>query len=299
MWQLFSFVSILFGTIEETVNKASLVGNKAIDIIGATWLRNAILLVITFPASWLIEQHAPHFVVTVPILILGILYAVQAVLYTNLLRNVEITASSLIANFIPIIFLPIDIFVIGAPFLTRQIVGVVLLVFGGALFFFKRSEITRKQVRLIALAFLLDTFIYGLESYSFQSLFNADSTSVGDFMWSMWSIMVIVLTALFILVCLYQRALPQIVRYTAYARGSTLAMSCDYVSSFFFLHALTLASVSRVASMASLYPLILIAMVIVTQKRFGIELEEYLERRTMWQKIAASIIVCIGIYLVR
>lgn len=299
MWQIFSFFSVLAGTIEETVDKATMVGSRAVDIVGASWLRNSALLIVTFFGGWLIESQVPVFVWSAPILILGILYAIQALFYTGMLRHVEITTSSLLDSLIPLVFLPIDIFFIGAPFLPRQVIGVIALVVGGVIFFWKRGNITRAHVRLMLMAFTFDLVIYGLESYSFQSLFESGSVSVVDFLWSMWSVMVIVLTIMFAAVCLYQRTVPKVSHYTRYLRGSFIAKTADYTGSFFYLQALTLASVSQVAAMKSIYPLVLIGVAAVAQKHLKINLDETLGRKTFLQKVIASAVVCVGIYLIR
>lgn len=299
MWQFFSFLSVLSGTVEETIDKATMVSSKAVDIVGASWFRNTALLVVTFFGGWLIESRMPSFVWTMPILVLGILYAVQALFYTGLLRHVEITTSSLMDTLIPLVFLPIDIFVIGVPFLPRQVVGIVALVVGGIIFFWKRENITRAHVQLIIVAFIFDLLIYGLESYSFQALFGSDSTSAVDFLWSMWSVMVVMLSVMFASVCAYQNTLPKISHYKKYLRGSFMAKTADYTGSFFYLQALTLASASQVVAMKSIYPLVLIGVAAVAQKHLKVDLDETLGRKAFFQKALASCVVCLGVYLIR
>lgn len=299
MWQIFSLLSVVSAAFEEVIDKAIMVRGKAVDIIGATWFRNGIVVCITFLGGWLFEGHIPVFFLSLPIILVGVLYAIQALLYTTTLRHIEITTSSLISNFIPLVFLPIDIFIIGAPFLPRQVAGVLALIAGGALFFWKHKGITKRHLQLIVGVFLFDALIFGLESYSFQSLFATNTISAGDFLWSMSSVMLFALSVVFAGACLYQRQLPAFASYGSYARGSLLAKTVGYLDSFFFLQALTLASVSRVAAMKALYPLVLIVLVILSQKRFSIDLEELLDRKTILQKTIASTIVCLGIYLIR
>lgn len=299
MWQIFSLLSIVSSAVEVVVDKAVMVRGKTVDIIGATWFRNLILVGVTFLGGWLFEGHIPHIFLSVPIILLGLLYAGQALLYTTALRHIEITASSLVENFIPLVFLPIDIFIIGAPFLPRQIAGVIAMVAGGVLFFFKHKGITKRHIQFVAGIFLFDALVFGLEGYSFQSVFAANTASAGDFLWSMSSVMLLALSAVFVGACLYQWEIPSFNSYGSYARGSLLAKTIGYLESFFFLQAVALVSISRVAAMNALYPLILIALVIITQKRFNIDLEELLDRKTIFQKIVASILVCIGIYLIR
>ena len=299
MWQIFSLLSVLSNAIEETVDKAAIVGNKAVDTIGATWVRNAISVVIAFLGGWLIERHFPHLFLSLPIIILGVLYAIQAILYTTILRHIEITASSLITNFIPIVFLPIDILIVGAPFLPRQIVGVFLLVAGGVIFFLKHERFTKQHLQLLTGVFVFDVIIYGLESYSFKSLFVTNALSATDFLWSMWSVMLFVLSMVFIGMIIYQKALPSLAHYSSYIQRSLVSKTADYTGSFFFLQALTLASASQVAAMKAIYPLTLVVLVIIAQKRFDIDLGELLDRNTLFQKIIASIVLCVGVYLIR
>ncbi len=298
MWQVFSFFSVLSGTIEETLDKATMVGSRAVDIVGASWIRNAALLLITFLGGLILETHVPRLVWSMPILILGTFYAVQALFYTGLLRHVEITTSSLMDTFIPLIFLLVDILFIGTPFLPRQVIGIITLVIGGGLFFWKRENITRMQMRLMLAAFFFDLLIYGLESYSFKSLFATGSISAPDFLWSMWAVMVAVLSVMFIAVCGYQRTLPRVSQYAGYLRGSLKAKTADYIGSSLYLQALTLASVSQVVAMKSIYPLILIGVAGVAQGHLKINLDETLGRKTLFKKVLASGIICVGVYLI-
>jgi drug/metabolite transporter (DMT)-like permease len=304
MWQLYCIGSLFCGTLEETIDKANMVGHKSIGLLSATWIRNIIFLIITVLGSLVISAKLPSFVFTSPIIVLGILYAINSILYTVLLKQIEITTSSIMSNFIPLTFLPIDMFIIGKAFLSRQIFGIIFLVVGGLVFFLRRKNITsvisKRQAGIITIVFLFNTLLFGLESYLFRDLFDTVNLSESSFLASVWGVTLIFLSLLVIGKYFVTRRdkfhFQEVVKYS---RSSILSKIADFGNSFLFLKALTLSSTSQVSAMQSFYPIVLVLVVLIAQKKLHVNLEELLDRKTLKSKLLGIIIICLGTILIR
>lgn len=303
MWQLYSLVSLFFGAAEETIDKATMVGSKSIDLLHAAWIRNTISFGISIIVVVLVSGSLPQIVMSTPIILLGVLYGVNAIAYTILLKQVEITASSIIESFIPLVFLPIDLFILGVNFLPRQAVGVILLVVGGVIFFYRKKEIsariTKKQAVVLAGIFLFDALVIGFESYLFKDYFETLHLSEMNFLVNMWGVMFLFLTILLALASLRKRTLPKIHLHKKYIKGSFFSKTADYAYSFFFLKALSVASTSQVTSMKVFYPILLLAVVAFTQHKLKIDLEEFLDRESLVPKILGIATICLGAFFAR
>lgn len=303
MWQIYSLSSLFCGTLEETIDKATMVSHKLVGLLSATWIRNIIFLVITIIGALLIDKELPTLVITRPIILLGILYGINSIFYTVLLKKIEITSSSIITNLIPVIFLPIDIFILGKAFLSRQILGIIALIIGGIIFFLKRRNnkvVRTNRIGLITIVFLFNTLLFGFESYLFKDLFDNMKLSETSFLVNVWGVALVFLSVLILLKYLVlqnRKFQPQIL--IRYSRGSILSKIADFGNSFFFLKALTLSSTSQVSAMQSFYPIFLVLIVIVTQKKFHINLDEILDRKTLIIKLLGVVIICVGAILSR
>lgn len=303
MWQIYSLISLFFGATEETIDKATMVGSKTIDLLDAAWIRNTISFAISIVVAILINRTFPVIFISLPIIILGILYGISAITYTVLLKQVEITASSIMTSFIPLVFLPIDLFILNTDFLLRQVIGIIVLVIGGIIFFYRKksatTSITNKKIFILISIFLFDALLIGFEGYLFKDYFTNLHLSETNFLVNMWGVMFLFLTALVIGTALYKRALPSIHLHKKYMQGSFFSKISDYGNSFFALKALSIASVSQVSSMTVFYPVALLVLVIGTQKKLKIDLEEFLDHGSLTPKICGVVIICLGAYLAR
>ena len=303
MWQLYCSISLLFGAMEETIDKATMVGSKTISHLNAAWIRNAISFSISIVVAIIVNRSFPTIFISLPIIALGVLYGISAITYTILLKQVEITASSIMTSFVPLVFLPIDLFVFNYHLLPRQIIGIIILVIGGLVFFYRKrtdtSPIIKKQFFLLVSVFLFDTLLIGFESYLFKDYFANLNLSETDFLVNMWGVMFLFLTVLLILWSLYKKTIPAIHLHKKYIQGSFFSKITDYGNSFFALKALTIASVSQTAAFHVFYPVALLIIVIGTQKRLKVNLEEYLDRESLIPKICGIIIICLGAFLAR
>jgi|GEM_PF-1778110 len=302
MWQIYSLAALLFGATEETIDKATMVGSNAIDLLSAAWIRNSISFLISFTVVTVAVGAFPTMTLSVPFVLLGILNGIGAITYTILLKNVEITASSILESFIPLVFLPIDLFIFGAELLPRQITGIFVLILGGCIFFYRKrvnAALTKRQVVTLVSIFFFDALLIGFESYLFKDYFENLHLSEMDFLVNMWGVTFLFLSCLMLVRSVYTRTVPSMAVHKSYVFGSLFSKSLDYGYSFFFLRALTVASASQVTSMKVFYPIVLLGIVFGTQRKLGVDLEEYLDRKSLIPKILGIAIICFGAYLAR
>lgn len=294
---------MFFAATEETIDKATMVGSKTIDLLSAAWIRNSLSFGISFLVAITMSGGAfPTIIISAPIIFLGVLYGINAITYTFLLKKVEITTSSIMESFIPLVFLPIDLFIFGSHFFPRQIAGIFILVIGGIIFFYRKktnAALTKKQISTLLSIFLFDALLIGSESYLFKDYFTNLHLSEMDFLVNVWGVMFLFLTILVLLRYLYTRKIPSIKMHKKYILGSLSSKILDYGGSFFFLKALTVASTSQVTSMKVFYPVALLFIVLGTQKKLRVNLEEYLDRKSLIPKVLGIIIICCGAYLAR
>ncbi len=302
MWQIYSLAALLFGATEETIDKATMVGSNAIDLLSAAWIRNSISFLISFTVVTVAVGAFPTMTLSVPFVLLGILNGIGAITYTILLKNVEITASSILESFIPLVFLPIDLFIFGAELLPRQIAGILVLILGGCIFFYRKrvnAALTKRQVVTLVSIFFFDALLIGFESYLFKDYFENLHLSEMDFLVNMWGVTFLFLSCLMLVRSVYTRTVPSMAVHKSYVFGSLFSKSLDYGYSFFFLRALTVASASQVTSMKVFYPIVLLGIVFGTQRKLGVDLEEYLDRKSLIPKVLGIAIICFGAYLAR
>jgi drug/metabolite transporter (DMT)-like permease len=224
----------------------------------------------------------------------------SAIFYTFLLKKIEITSSSLMSNFLPLLFLPIDIFILDRNLNLSTILGILILVLGGIIFFAKKGIFGNKKQRMLVFGiFIFDALLYGSEMYIFQNSSTHLNISETSFLVSVWSMAVLFLTCVIIFshLCLKVEK-PNIPTLLTYTYLSIPAKVADFGNSFFFLRALSLASASQVASMSSFYPFVLIFIVFIIQQKLKINLNEILDTKNLLRKIIAIILICIGGILV-
>jgi drug/metabolite transporter (DMT)-like permease len=300
MWQIYSFGSLFSAALEETIDKANIVKNKTIGNLNATWIRNVLFLIISILGGILIEKKIPTLTLSFSIIFLGIFYGISAIFYTFLLKKIEVTSSSLMSNFLPLLFLPIDIFILNKNFNISTILGIFLLVTGGLIFFAKKGIFgNKKQKMLIFGIFIFDAILYGSEMYIFQNSYTNLKISETSFLVSVWSMAVFFLTCVIIFGNIFFKKqklnTSTLLKYTYISIPAKVA---DFGNSFFFLKALSLASASQVSSMSAFYPFVLIFIVFIIQQKLKINLNEILDTKNLLRKIIAIILICIGGVLV-
>ncbi len=303
MWQLFSFLAALSSALEETLDKAAVVGSHTLDTAAATLIRNIIVLGIALCVAFLIQHSLPALIVSPLVIAWGLVYAAQALMWTWFLKHIEVSAAGVSLALVPLVLLPIDLFAQGAHITLAQIVGICVLVLGSIVFFARKGMTghlpLRRYVGIVTAMLLFDAITIGSEGYLFKEAYAEQPLTPSSFIVSGLLCMCAFLA--FILAWRFVRSGGAISfkGSLAYARSSTLAKMADYGTIFFTLQALTIASVSQVAAMKAFQPLTLLLIALAAQQKLNIELREQFSRNALPQKIGAVVLIIIGSLLIR
>lgn len=302
MWQAYSVLSSFFSAFEESIDKANIVRQKTIGLFAATWIRNVAYTVIAFFAALLIEGHGEKLLFTAPILMLGAVNAANSIFYTVLLQRLEITASGILFELTPFVFLFTDMYVTRSRLSPPEVLGIFLLVVGGWTFLGAKSSIAakdRKKKLAIGGIFLFNLVYYGFYSYLFKYYSAYRHVTETRFLLSGGIATVFFLSIVCLASMVLQKRVPPrkhvVAHFTAISFTSKIA---DYASSYFFLSALALASVAQVSAMESFYPVILMLVVIVLQGWMHVRMKERLDRKSLAHKLAGVVLISLGMYLV-
>jgi drug/metabolite transporter (DMT)-like permease len=303
MWQLYSLSAIFSNTLEETIDKATMLGSSVLDTVVAAWIRNIIVFGIALVVAVVSLRAFPQLIFSFPIIWWGFVYAIQAISYTWILKHVEITAASVTFALLPLVFLPIDLFIRHEPLTLLQMGGIFLLVGGGIIFFARRDVTARlslkRYISMIFIILIFDAIVIGSEGYIFKSYYDAVAINPSTFLVSGMFYMCIFLTLMLLVWYIWMRGRINLTGARAYARGSSVAKLADYGNIFFTLQALTMASVAQVSAMKVLHPLILLGVTMVAQHKMSVELEESFTRKTAIQKGLGIAIIVVGSFLIR
>ncbi|TSC85896.1 MAG: hypothetical protein G01um10148_804 [Parcubacteria group bacterium Gr01-1014_8] len=302
MWQLFSLGAIFCNTLEETIDKAAMLGSSTLDTFVAALIRNIIVLGVAIVVAFLIYRSVPEIIFSLPIIWWGLVYAIQAISYTWILKYIEITAASVTFALLPLVFLPIDIFFRQESLTLMQIGGVGVLVIGGLIFFARKDLSKRlsnsKYILMMLGVLIFDAIVIGSEGYIFKSYYEQYELSPASFLVSGMLYMCAFLAVMLAIHFAWAGKGIQLQGALSYARGASLAKLADYGNIFFTLHALTLATVTQVAAMKVIHPLILLMITMFAQQKFKVDLEEVFTKETVIQKSAGILLVVIGSFLI-
>ena len=91
MWQLYALAAIIFEAADEIVDKIVIVGDLAIDTLVASFYRNAVYFLIAVAVGLTGIIGPITFVISWPIVLVGILFIGSVISYTYLLKHIELT----------------------------------------------------------------------------------------------------------------------------------------------------------------------------------------------------------------
>ena len=303
MWQLFSLSSTFFAALEQSIDKANIVRQKAIGLLTATWIRTAAYSVIAYFAAYLLTGTAPYLALGILMIALGLVNAVNSYFYSVLLRKLEITTSGVLFNLAPLVFLFVDIVLLKKSLTLAEIAGILLLVAGGILFLGRKHLLAKfgKEKRLAVFGmFLFNIFYTGFYNYLFQYYSVHFHVSETNFLLSNGlTTLVFITIGMFIMSLAGKRVKSTAPVYLQYTGGSFASKMADYGSSFFLLYALADATVSQVSAMEAFFPIMLMFLVIFLQGGLHIKMHENIGRDVLAHKIAGVILISAGIFLVR
>jgi len=299
MWQAYSLTSLTAGAFETVVDKAGIVHDNVIDSYVASFYRLALfglmtsLLGITGLLGELtIFLHWSTFA-------LGIMAAFSTVMFTYLLRTVELTVIGAAAYLTPLLFLLIDTSILKLSFTSIQLFGIVLLVLGGLAFSLDgKTHHFKKYLsgRVWGIFFFIYIFYSGVEAYTYRYLHTTYDLSPVSFYATYICFGALLLFGVLVFKGRTHLLISRpALRYIPYAAAGK---AFDSVNSTLYITAISMATVSQVSAFNALMPLVLVAVAWVVQGVFGVRLKEHLDYRRLSWKIGAAMILVIGGFLV-
>ena len=236
------------------------------------------------------------FVLTQVLVLVGIIGIGNSLIYTTLLRQIEITGIGAISYLAPFIFLAIDVKVLHTHLSGAQIAGIFLMVLGGFAFAVdgKTHHFKREYSPYVWLMLFYMVFYIGVEAYAFKLMNAATGISAPSFFVSTGIIATIGIFGIVIARgrshLLFNR--PALL----YMPRVAISKTFDALESILWAIALTLAAVSQVSAMEALEPLVLFAVTVVVQDVLRFRAGEKLGRsRVKWKAAAVAMLVLGGL----
>src|ERR1035437_8820408 len=196
MWQLFAFGSLFAMAGENIIDKASLVNNAKVDFLVASFWRSFFFFLI-ISLIGLINFHfgALQFSFNWLILLVAPLGVLSSIIYTFLLKKVELTSTTAFAYFAPIFFFLIDSIVLLNNFPLRIIIGIILLVIGGIGFSInpRTKQVKVELTKMVWWSLLFNIIWAGCLAYLFKYLNITQGLNGVSFFSSLWFIISLLL----------------------------------------------------------------------------------------------------------
>lgn len=298
MWQLYVLGSLIASATENVIDKASLLGNVAVDFFVASFWRPFLFFIVTVIIGLLGWVGVLHFSFYWGILLLAPIGAFSSLFYTYVLQKVEVTSATAITYVAPILFLFIDAKLLHNGFALKIIIGIILLVLGGIGFSINATtrKLKKELTPLVWGMLAFSVFWTGCEAYLFKYLNTTQGINGVSFFSSLWLLTSVVL----LLIVLFKGKMALVFNSTSrtYAKQAFVSKTFDAVSTILWAQALTFVAVSQVSAYDALYPLILFVLVLVVQGIFKRNLNEKLDRQHIVWKVVATICLVIGAILV-
>lgn len=297
MWQLFALGSLALEALERSIDKIAIV-TETIDGFAATFWRNIVFTLFFVLAGVLGVAGSAHIFLPAWIWVVGALGIVDALCYTYLLNRVEITGIAVVAYMSPIALLLIDTAVIHEHFLSRQVLGIVLLVAGGMAFVFDpatrsvKKEFSWKVWTMLFLGILYSILGY----YVFRYYSLKGEVTEWNFYFNTSLVVNLGLIALAFVLGKW-RKIGAALRHGNYVSKVAVSKSFDAMSGIVWLHAISLSSVAQTGAMHAWYPLVLF-VVISAFTLTGFRTKEKLTIRYARLKTLGVICVIAGTLLV-
>jgi drug/metabolite transporter (DMT)-like permease len=296
MWQLYALGSLFASSGESVFDKVAIVSDRSVDSLIATFWRLVLFFLFTLVIGWFGWLGGIQFSFNWLIVLVAATGIGNSLIYTYLLRRVEITGIGAIAYLSPFVFLIIDTRLLHTTFTGGEIAGIILMVLGGFAFAVdgRTHPFKREYSPLVWLMLLYMVAYSGIESYAFKYLHGVSGITAVGFTVSYGVLMVVGLLALVLFLgkqhLLWKRAAQ------LYIPRVSISKAFDAASSVLWVQALTLAAVSQVSAMQALEPIVLFALTMLVQDVLRLRTGEKLGRsRLHWKAAAISMLVIGGL----
>ena len=296
MWQLYALGSLFASASQSVADKVAIVADRRIDSLVATFWRLLLFFVFTLVIGLFGWLGTIQFSFNWVILLVAMAGICNSLIYTSLLRRIEITGIGAITYLSPFLFLLIDTRILHTRLSGGEIAGIFLMVLGGFAFAIdgKTHHFKRELSPLVWIMFLFMVIYSGIESYSFKYLHGLNGITAVGFTVSYGLVMVIGLLAFVVLGgrshLLWKHAAK------TYLPRIAVSKAFDATSSVLWVQALTLAAVSQVSAMEALEPLVLVVFTVLVQDILRFRAGEKTGRgRMQWKAAAVSMLVLGGL----
>jgi drug/metabolite transporter (DMT)-like permease len=292
MWQYYELGALFTSAAQDVVDKFAIVRNHSIDSLVATFHRMMLFMLATVAIGLLGPLGSLRFFFNWEVLLFAPLCVIGSLLWTYILRNVEVMTTGAAFYLAPLLYLFIDSHLLTMHFTATQITGVLLLVLGGIAFsvdgqtYRLKSELTGRVWAALVLVLIYN----GAEAYFFKHLNSTYNVNGVSFFASLW-----LLGTFSLLVALLVQGKVHLLGdkiSRSYVPRVAISKTCDAASSVLSAQALSLAAVSQVSAFDALYPVISFILVLVVQGLFKMRLNEKLySGHLLWKACAVSFLV--------
>lgn len=167
MWWGYQLTGIFMGITENIIDKKYIVDSD-IDNIQSSLIRLAIYTLLAIFASLLFGHHFE--VLFYPgIIILGFVGAISSIMYSNIVRNQDISIIAVLPLVMPIIFFLLDHYILDSSFTLIGSLSLFLSIVGAYLFMQNRSKINRVAVLNLSIM-----AVYGASEFYYLKSLNMD-----------------------------------------------------------------------------------------------------------------------------
>lgn len=298
MWQSYALGSIFLKSLQSVTDKAALVRDVRIDTTVATFYRVFFFLIAAIIAGYAGILGVLDFSFHWLFFVLAPIEVISSLLYTNLLRRIEITNIAAVGYMAPLVFLVIDTTVIGVSLTPAQIAGIIMLVLGGTAFSIDGKTHHFRHMPLRTWMSILFIFIIALGSQAYAFKYLADTTGMNAL--SFYGSLLSLVTVLLSLLLLYKKKTSLLFSRAArvYVPYAFAGKTFDLFSSVLYLSAIGLSSVSQVSAFIALAPLILFLVTAIVQSLLRVRLHENLDHKHTPWKLGAMLVLVAGGLLV-
>jgi drug/metabolite transporter (DMT)-like permease len=292
MWQYYELGALFTSAAQDVVDKFAIVRSNSIDTAIASFHRTVFFLLATIIIGVLGPLGSLRLFFHWEVLLFAPFCVIASLLWTYLLRHVEVMTIGAAFYVAPLLYLFIDTHLLAKHFSVEQVTGMFLLVAGGVGFsidgktFRPKTELTGRIWGALLLALLYG----GAEAYFFKYLNATYELNGVSFYASLWLLSTVALLFLVLLQGKERLLFDRTAR--SYVPRIAVSKSCDAASSVLNAQALSLAAVSQVTAFDALYPLISFALVVIVQSYLGMRLNERLYREQfLWKACSIALLV--------
>lgn len=235
MWWSYQLTGMFMGITENIIDKKYIIDSN-IDNVQSSLIRLVIYTLLAVLVSFVLGHHFEVLVYT-GIIVLGFLGAISSIMYSNIVRNQDISIIAVLPLVMPIIFFFLDHYILHSSFTLIGGLSLILSIVGAYLFMQNRGSINRTAV--INLSIMA---IYGASEFYYLKDLHIDPLLFFSNICLYSSIFVFLYLAITKNLFRFER------KYIEYTKGMIIAKSFDLMGSIMFGYAALNATGVKVAT---------------------------------------------------